>query len=90
MVRKTHVRTEMLSGLMRERKMSDTLLSSALNMDRTTVFRARSGKPVGQQFIAGLLAVFPQKRFEDLFSVHEVLRKQNKTAVSRGRTQNDD
>ena len=57
MVRKTHVRTEMLSLLMRERKLNDTLLSIALNMDRTTVFRARSGKPVGEQFIAGLLAV---------------------------------
>ena len=83
MVRETHVRTELLSLLMRERKLNDTLLSTALNMDRTTVFRARSGKPVGEQFIAGLLAVFPHKRFEDLFYVDEVLRKRNKTAVRR-------
>ena len=89
-MRKTHVRTELLSALMRERKMNDTLLSSALNMDRTTVFRARSGKPVGEQFIAGLLAVFPQKRFEDLFYVHEVLRKRNNAAMEGGRKQNDD
>ena len=67
MIRKTHANTDLLEALMSENHLSDAMLAEKLKMNRTTIFRARGGSPVGEQFIAGLLTVFPGKRFEDFF-----------------------
>lgn len=65
---------EELKLLMAEHELGDAALAAKMKMDRTTVFRARNGNPVGEQFITGLLSVFREKRFEDLFFVRDVLR----------------
>ena len=81
MIRKTHVKTDLLKALMSENHLNDAMLAEKLKMNRTTIFRARGDSPVGEQFIAGLLTVFPGKRFEDLFFVREMLRRRNATKL---------
>lgn len=48
--------------------MSDGRLAGAMGVDRTLLWRVKTGrcKP-GEGFIARLLAVFPEVKFEDIF-----------------------
>ena len=78
-MRKTHVRVELLDAVMQKSGLVAATLAARMRMDRTTVYRARSGKPVGEEFIAGLLSTFPDQRFEDLFFVREMLHGCNTT-----------
>lgn len=65
--RKTYVQVTALTELMRSRHLNNSVLARKLGMNRSTVFRARNGNPVGERFITGLLMAFPEKRFGELF-----------------------
>lgn len=66
-MKKTYVRTQLLEEIMQEKGIGSTELAQKMQVDRTTVYRVRNGNPVGERFITGLMSVFPDKRFEDLF-----------------------
>ena len=49
---------------------TNTDLAQAMGIDQSLVSRIRSGeRPVTRAFIVGALRAFPDKRFEELFSV---------------------
>ena len=68
------VRPEAIDAFMHEKGLGDQDLAKLMNMDRTTVFKARNGSPIGGKFIANLLRVAEGKTFGDLFFSRNPLR----------------
>ena len=74
---KMYVRPDAIDALMNEKGFGDQDLASLMDMDRTTIFKARNGSPVGGKFIANLLRVAEGKSFGDLFFSRKPLRRIN-------------
>lgn len=64
---KVFVRSERLEEFMSEKGFSDVSMAELMGMDRTTIFKAKNGEPVGGKFIANLLRVANGRNFDDLF-----------------------
>ena len=71
---KLFVKPDAIDAFMKEKNLTDYDLSKLMEMDRTTVFKARNGSPVGGKFVANLLRVAEGKTFQDLFFSRKLLR----------------
>ena len=71
---KMFVKPDAIDAFMNEKGLGDQDLATLMDMDRTTVFKARNGSPVGGKFIANLLRVAEGKSFNDLFFSRKPLR----------------
>jgi DNA-binding Xre family transcriptional regulator len=48
---------------------SETEYAEKLGVSRTQLWRVKTGKPVGQKFIAKFKTLYPEKKIEDYFII---------------------
>ncbi|SFR15417.1 helix-turn-helix domain-containing protein [Desulfoscipio geothermicus] len=88
------IKINVLEKLQSDKSLSDSQLASKIGVDYSLLWRIKTGrsKP-GQKFIAKLLTVFPEIKFEDIFFLEnmshgfqeEIACNKNKPTGTEGR-----
>ncbi|RJQ25553.1 MAG: hypothetical protein C4589_11185 [Peptococcaceae bacterium] len=67
------IKIDVLEVLQKDHSLNDTELAVKMGIDRTQLWRVKTNRSIpGEGFIAKLLALFPDKKFEDLFFLKKV------------------